>query len=70
MFIGTLNNPDLTTCEQYLQAWHTTGCVYVTGQVEKGKETGTVHLQYFIQYKKENKKRLSALKKHCPKSHF
>jgi len=44
MYIGTLNNPDLTTCEDYLKAWHTSGCVYVTGQVEKGKENGTVHL--------------------------
>ena len=44
MFIGTLNNPDLTTCEDYLKAWHTTaGAEYVTGQLEKGTE-GTVHI--------------------------
>ncbi len=69
MYIGTLNNPDLTTCEAYLKAWHASGCVYVTGQVEKGKENGTVHLQYFLQYKKPGV-RLTALKKHCAKSHF
>lgn len=44
MFIGTLNNPDTTTCEDYINAWHKTGtAVFVTGQLERGKE-GTVHL--------------------------
>ncbi len=32
MFIGTLNNPDLNTLEQYLELWHTkAGAEYVTG---------------------------------------
>jgi len=44
MFIGTLNNPDTTMCESYLEKWHKdAGAIYVTGQLEKGKE-GTVHL--------------------------
>ncbi len=29
-----------------------------------------MHLQYFLNYAKDNRKRLTALKKHCPKSHF
>lgn len=40
MWIGTLNNPDMATAEEYLKLWHTKGkAVYVTGQVEKGLET-------------------------------
>lgn len=49
-WICTLNNPDTTTCEDYLKAWKDTAkAVYVTGQLEKGTE-GTVHLQYFIAF--------------------
>ena len=67
-FIGTLNNPDTTTCREYLQAWSKVkACTYATGQLEKGKE-GTVHLQYFLNF--NTKQRIAALKKHCPKSHF
>lgn len=44
MFIGTLNNPDTTTCEKYLELWHTRHCAaFVTGQLERG-DKGTVHL--------------------------
>lgn len=68
-FIGTLNNIDPVMCESYLEKWHTTGCEYVTGQLEKGKE-GTVHLQFFLNFGGKAKKRISALKKHCPKAHF
>ncbi len=51
MFIGTLNNPDTTACEDYINAWHKqAAAVFVTGQLERGKE-GTVHLQYFVQFK-------------------
>ncbi|MBA7549491.1 hypothetical protein ES705_41975 [subsurface metagenome] len=53
MFIGTLNNPDTTTCEQYIEAWSKAGdAAFATGQLEKGAE-GTVHLQYFIHMKKQ-----------------
>lgn len=63
MFIGTLNNPDLTTCKEYIQSWvDKAGAVYATGQLEKG-EQGTLHLQYFIQFK--NQKRIRGLKAHC-----
>ncbi len=68
-FIGTLNNIEPVMCESYLQKWHTAGCEYVTGQLEKGKE-GTVHLQFFLNFGGKAKKRISALKKHCPKAHF
>lgn len=68
MFIGTLNNPDLTVVEDYLKLWHTkAGAVYVCGQLERGEE-GTPHIQYFIQFAEQ--KRISGLKRHCPKSHF
>lgn len=67
-FIGTLNNPDTTTCEAYLKAWKDVkGCTYATGQLEKGAE-GTVHLQYFLNF--DTQQRITALKKHCGKSHF
>jgi len=73
MFLGTLNNPlehhadfDLA---QYLESWKTkAGAVYVTGQLEKGEE-GTPHVQYFVQFKKPGK-RITALSKHCKKSHY
>ncbi len=51
MFIGTLNNPqdhykdfDL---KDYLEKWHTSGAVYVTGQLEEGKSE-TKHVQYYL----------------------
>ncbi len=68
-FIGTLNNPsehypDITP-DEYLQAWRTrAGAEYVTGQLEKGQE-GTVHIQFFVQWKKPALKAITALKKHC-----
>jgi len=40
---------------------------YVCGQLERGAE-GTIHLQYFLNFAEPT--RVSALKKHCPKSHF
>ena len=67
MFIGTLNNPDTTTMEQFIGAWLKHGAAFSTGQLEKGAE-GTAHLQYFIHMKAQT--RFSALKKVCPKSHF
>lgn len=74
MFICTLNNPTVhypdLVVKDYLEAWKThAGAVFVTGQLEKG-ESETPHIQYFIQFAKTNKKRLSALKKHCQHSHF
>jgi len=42
-WLGTLNNPDTTSVEQYLKAWFDDGASYVNGQLEKGKE-GTVHI--------------------------
>lgn len=69
-WIGTYNNIDVTIAEDYLKKWHETAkAVYVTGQIEKGKE-GTIHLQYFVQFGPKDQKRLSALKKFCSKSHF
>jgi hypothetical protein len=51
MFIGTLNNPDLTQSEAFLEAWTKHGgAAFATGQLEVGDE-GTVHLQYFIHMK-------------------
>lgn len=67
MWIGTYNNIDPLVCESYLEKWHKSGCAYVTGQLEKGKE-GTPHLQFFLQFAKPQ--RLSALKKHDKTSHF
>jgi len=47
MIIGTLNNPKVDAAE-YLEAWSKVpGVVFVTGQLEKGKE-GTPHIQYFV----------------------
>lgn len=39
----------------------------MNGQLEKGMD-GTVHIQYFLNFEKPT--RVSALKKHCSKSHF
>jgi len=67
--LGTLNNPDLIP-QEYLEEYITKhGAKYVCGQLEKGAE-GTVHLQFFVNFEKANKKRLSGLKKICPKSHW
>jgi len=47
MIIGTLNNPKVDAAE-YLEGWSKIpGVVFVTGQLEKGKE-GTPHIQYFV----------------------
>ena len=71
MFIATLNNPtthypDVTT-QDYLEKWHTSGAVYVTGQLEKGKEE-TPHIQYYLHYEKTKKKSITALRKHYRRS--
>lgn len=65
MFIGTLNNPDTTTLEDYMKNWLKHGALFITGQLEK---VTTVHLQYFIHMKAQT--RISALKKVCQHSHF
>ena len=50
MIIGTLNNPTVGT-QEYLEAWSKKeDVVFVTGQLEKGKEE-TPHIQYFVQTK-------------------
>jgi len=68
MFICTYNNPPSGEAEQYLSKWHSQAkAVYVTGQLEKGSG-GTVHLQYYLHF--HSQQRISALKKHCGKSHF
>lgn len=67
-FLGTLNNPDFQEHRDWLEKWVTQGKArYVCGQLEKGAE-GTVHIQYFLNFEKPT--RVSALKKHCSKSHF
>lgn len=68
MWLCTLNNPDVTIMEDYIKLWVTQGgAVFSTGQIEQGAQ-GTVHLQYFIHFK--DQVRMSALKKHCKRSHF
>lgn len=68
-WLGTLNNPDIALTQEYLQKWYKdTGATYVNGQLEKGKE-GTVHVQYFVNYKKPGKT-LHFMKQHCSRSHF
>lgn len=38
MFIGTYNNIDTTTCEDFINAWVNKGnAAFATGQLEKGK---------------------------------
>lgn len=52
----------------FLEKWHTEGkAKYVVGQLEKGEE-GTRHIQYFLNFKEPV--RMSALKKHCPRTHW
>lgn len=47
MVLGTYNNPKVDPRE-YLEAWSKVdGVVFVTGQLEKGKED-TPHIQYFV----------------------
>lgn len=72
-FIGTLNNPQEHykefMAEEWLKAIHTTHkAVFTTGQLEKGEE-GTLHLQWYIMFEKPGK-RLTALKKVCPYTHW
>lgn len=43
--------------------------MYVTGQLEKGKEE-TPHIQYYLHYEKTKKKSITALRKHCKHSHY
>ncbi len=51
MWLGTYNNIDLTVAADYLEKWHSQHkAVFATGQVEKGKVDGTIHLQYFVQF--------------------
>lgn len=55
--------------EQWLESTHKLHKLkYTTGQLEKGTE-GTLHLQWFIQLEKPGK-RISALKKVCPYTHW
>lgn len=50
-WLGTYNNPEVDPRE-FLERWHTHGkAVYVCGQLERGEE-GTVHIQYFVNFKK------------------
>lgn len=67
-YLATLNNPEVDP-QEFLEAWISKAKAnYVVGQLEKGAE-GTVHLQYFINFKKPGQ-RVSYLKKFCSKSHF
>lgn len=67
-WLCTLNNPEPESIIEYLEKWHTIGKArYVVGQLEKGKE-GTPHLQFFLNF--TDPTRISALKKHCSRSHF
>jgi len=67
-WLCTLNNPEVDPRE-FLEQWALNGKAnYVVGQLEKGEE-GTVHVQYFLNFKKPGV-RLAHLKKHCSKSHF
>lgn len=62
-YICTYNNPPEGLYKEYLEKWMTqANATYVCGQLEKGAE-GTVHLQYYLNF--AEKKRVSALKKHC-----
>lgn len=67
-WLCTLNNPEFEDHADWLNKWVTQGkAKYCCGQLEKGAE-GTVHLQYFLNFAEPT--RVSALKKHCKKSHF
>ena len=70
---GVLNNPSkaypLLSPEEYLEKWHTAGKArYVCGQLERGEDTGTPHIQFYLNFKNET--RMAALKKHCKWAHF
>lgn len=67
-YIGTLNNPKMTA-QEYLEQWVTRGkAVYAVGQLEKGEE-GTVHIQFFLNFKKPGIT-IVGLKKFCSLAHF
>lgn len=73
-YIGTLNNPhdhykDFMLHDWLLTVHNNSKAVYTVGQLEKGKE-GTVHVQYFMCFSKEDKKRISAMKKICKHTHW
>jgi len=73
-FIGTLNNPQEHYPDFMLQDWleaihKTSKATYTVGQLEKGKE-GTIHVQYFMCFPKDNQKRITAMKKFCKHTHW
>jgi len=73
-FIATLNNPQEKYPDFMAQDWleamyKASKAEYVNGQLEKGEE-GTVHLQYYVHFAKEHKKRVTALKKLCKFTHW
>jgi hypothetical protein len=72
-WLGTLNNPSEHykgfMAQDFLEAHSKhSGVTYLNGQLEKGAD-GTVHLQWFVSFKKPGQ-RLSALKKMCKFSHW
>lgn len=68
-WLGTENNPDEPeNTQQWLRRLHeATGARYVCGQLERG-ENGTLHVQFYINF--SGKKRLAAMKKISPRTHW
>lgn len=68
-WLGTYNNPKPEFIIEYLEKWHTIAKArYVCGQLEKAPTTGTIHIQFFMNF--EQPASLAALKKHCNVAHF
>jgi len=64
-WLATYNNPPkevLESPEEWLRAMHTSSkAVYTNGQLERGSGEGTLHFQFFMNFKKPGK-RLSGMK--------
>lgn len=69
-WLGTFNNPlEGLETEDWLKAlYETSKAKYVCGQLEKGNAEGTVHVQFFINFKEPA--RLAKLMKLAPKCHW
>lgn len=67
-WLCTRNNPECSTDEYLEKFWKGVGAVYVVGQLEKAPTTGTIHVQFYVNFK--NSTRSSKLRKYDPKGHY
>lgn len=69
-WLGTYNNPpEDFDGREFLESMHNLGQTnYVCGQMERGKQEGTLHLQFFVNLTRSQK--LSYVRKMCKDCHW